>query len=300
MDIDLLTLRLFVAVAEELNMTRAARREHLVLPAASKRLKDLEDRVGAQLLYRHARGVTLTPAGLSLLHHARQIQATLDRMGADLSEYARGGKGHIRVHANTSAIAEFLPEELQRFLAQHPLVKIDLEEQVSTAIVRAVSDGTADIGIFDGGTPSGGLVTFPYRQDTLVIVAARDHPVSRRKGVKLSEVLQYDFVGSHADSSLHSWLARAAAAAGSPLKLRVQLRSFDCMCRMIQARLGIGVLPSLYVAPNLKAMKLVAVPLDEPWAERKLALAVRDMTSLPLLARKLVEHLSRKRDLTTR
>ena len=147
--------------------------------------------------------MTLTPAGLALLHHARQVLATLDRMGADLSEYAQGAKGHIRIHANTSAIAEFLPEELQGFLAQHPLVKIDLEEQVSTAIVRAVSDGTADIGIFDVGTPSGSLVTFPYRQDTLVVVAAR-------------------------------------------------------------------------------------------------GLAVRDMASLPVLARKLVEHLSRKRALTAR
>jgi DNA-binding transcriptional LysR family regulator len=292
MDIDLVTLRLFVAVAEELNMTRAAHREHLVLPAASKRLKDLEDRVDAQLLYRHARGVTLTPAGLALVHHARQVLATLDRMGADLSEYAHGAKGHIRVHANTSAIAEFLPEELREFLDKHPLVKVDIEEQVSTAIVRAVADGTADIGIFDAGTPSGSLETYPYNQDTLVVVAARQHPVARRKRVKLAEILQYDFVGAHADSSLHSWLTRAAAAAGSPLKLRVQLRSFDCMCRMIQANLGIGILPSLYVAPNLRAMKLAAVALDEPWAERKLALCVRDTASLPVLARKLIEHLS--------
>lgn len=292
MDVDLVTLRLFVAIAEELNMTRAARREHLVLPAASKRLKDLEDEIGAQLLYRHARGVTLTPAGFSLLHHARQVLSTLGRMSAELSEYAKGVKGHLRIHANTSAIAEFLPEELQTFMAEHPLVKVDLEEQVSTAIVRAVSDGSADIGIFDAGTPSGHLVTFPYREDRLVVVAPRGHPVSRRKSVTLKEILQYDFVGSHADSSLHSWLTRAAAAEGAPLKLRIQLRSFDCMCRMIQANLGIGVLPSLYVLPNLRSMKLAAVGLDEPWAERKLALCVRDMASLPVIARKLVEHLS--------
>lgn len=273
-------------------MTRAARREHMVLPAASKRLKDLEGEIGAQLLYRHARGVTLTPAGLSLMHYARRVLLTLDRMGAELSEYAKGIKGHLRIHANTSAIAEFLPEQLQTFLTQHPLVKVDLEEQVSTAIVRAVSDGSADIGIFDARTPSGRLLTFPYREDRLMVVAPRNHPVSRRKSVTLEEILQYDFVGSHADSSLHSWLTRAAAAAGAPLKLRIQLRSFDCMCRMIQVNLGIGILPSLYVMPNLKSMKLSAVALDEPWAERKLALCVRDMDSLPVFARKLVEHLS--------
>jgi DNA-binding transcriptional LysR family regulator len=292
MNVDLVTLRLFVSVAEELNMTRAARREHLVLPAASKRLKDFEVQLGTRLLYRHARGVTLTPAGLSFLHHARQVLSSLERMNAELSEYAQGIKGHVRIHANTSAIAEFLPEELQAFMAAHPLVKIDLEEQVSTAIVRAVSDGSADIGIFDAGTPTGTLMRFPYRKDRLVVVAARRHAVAREKRVKLKDILQYDFVGSHADSSLHSWLTRAAAAAGATLKLRIQLRSFDCMCRMIQANLGIGVLPSLYVTPNLKSMKLTTVPLDEPWAERSLELCVREMAALPLVARKLVRHLS--------
>lgn len=292
-DIDLITLRLFVAIAEELNMTRAARREHLVLPAASKRLKDLEEKVGAPLLYRHARGVMLAPAGLSFLHHARQVLLTLDRMGAELSEFASGVKGHLRIHANTSAIAEFLPEQLGTFMTQNPMVKVDLEEQVSTAIVRAVADGSADIGIFDAGTPSGKLEIFFYRQDRLVVVAPNGHPIAKRKQVSFRDVLKYDFVGPHADSSLHAWLTRAAAAAGLPLRLRVQLRSFDCMCRMIQANLGIGILPMQYVRPATKSMRLVSVRLDEPWAERKLLLGVREFTALPVVARKLVERLSR-------
>lgn len=292
MSLDLISIRLFVAVAEELNMTRAARREHLVLPAASKRLKDLESQFGAPLLYRHARGVTLTPAGLSFLRHARQVLSSLSRMQAELSEYAQGIKGHIRVHANTSAVAEFLPEELHAFLAEHPHVKIDLEEQVSTAIVRAVADGSADIGIFDAETPAGRLARLPYRRDRLVVVAARGHPIAQRKRATLADLLAFDFVGAHADSSIHAHLARAAAAIGATLKLRFQLRSFDCMCRMIQADLGIGVLPDRYVRPNLRGMRLVAVALDEPWAERRLELCMRDPDGLPLVARKLVDRLS--------
>lgn len=291
-DFDLVSLRLFVSIAEELNMTRAARREHLVLPAASRRLKDLEENVGTPLVYRHARGVTLTPAGLSFLHHARQVLWSLERMNAELSEYAQGVKGHIRIHANTSAITQFLPEELEAFMADHPLIKVDLEEQVSTTIVRAVTDGSADMGVFDARTPSGNLARFPYRTDKLVVIAAQRHPLAKQKSVALKDILKYDFVGSHADSSLHLWLTLAAAAAGVPLKLRIQLRSFDGMCRMIQANLGIGILPMQYVTPHLSAMKLAAVSLDEPWTERKLDLCVRDLGSLSLVSRKLVEHLS--------
>lgn len=294
MNVDLVSLRLFVAIAEELNLTRAAKREHMVLAAASKRLKDLEDRFGTRLVYRHARGVSLTPAGLSLLHHARQVQANLARMNADLSEHAHGAKGHVRIHANASAIAQFLPEALHAFLAEHPTVKIDLEEQVSTSIVRAVADGSADIGIFDAATPAGPLNRHPYREDRLVVVAARGHPVARMKRARLADLLAHDFVGAHADSSIHALLARAAAAAGATLKLRVQLRSFDCMCRMIEARLGIGILPNVYVSRHLRGMRLAAVPLDEPWAERRLDIGVRDPAALSLPARKLVQRLTER------
>lgn len=213
-------------------------------------------------------------------------------MNAELSEHAQGVKGHVRVHANASAIAQFLPETLHTFLGEHPTVKIDLEEQVSTAIVRAVADGSADIGIFDAATPTGTLTRYPYRTDRLVAVAARSHPVARKQRVRLIDLLDHDFVGAHADSSIHALLSNAAAAAGAPLKLRIQLRSFDCMCRMIQAHLGIGILPNVYVAQHLRSMRLAAVPLDEPWAERRLDLGIRDPAALSVPARKLVEKLA--------
>lgn len=97
---------------------RAAEREFIAASAVSKRLSDLETAVDTALLYRHSRGVTLTPAGESLLHHARTVLFGLERMQGELSEYADGVRGHVRMHANISAIVQFLPEDLGALLAR--------------------------------------------------------------------------------------------------------------------------------------------------------------------------------------
>jgi DNA-binding transcriptional LysR family regulator len=288
---DLTSLRLFVAVAEELSLTKAAERESMVLSAASKRIADLEDAAGSPLLQRHARGVRLTAAGQSFLHHARQVILVLHRMGGELSEHGTGIRGHIRMHAIASALSEFLPEELQVFMQKNPGIKIDLEEQVGPAIVQAVADGAADFGVIAEQTPAPGLKLHAYRTDRLVLVVPNRHPIASRRSLRLKDALDYDFVGSHVDSSLHALLLRAAAEAGRAIKLRIQVRSFDCMARLIQADLGIGVLPAGAIGPQLKTRAVRAVKLDEPWAVRQLNLCLRDEQAMPIAAQRLVQHL---------
>jgi DNA-binding transcriptional LysR family regulator len=285
------SLRLFVAVAEELNMTRAAAREHMVLSAASKRIADLEIAVGSPLLHRHARGVTLTEAGKSLLRHSRQIIQTLRRMQAELSEYAAGIKGQVRIRATLSAITEFLPLELRAFTLEHSEIKIDLEEHVGPAVVRGVLEGTADIGIVTSTTQSDGLETFDYHVDRLVLVVPKGHPLTRQRRVKFAETLGFDFVGPHVDSSLQYVLTQAAAAVDQPLKLRIRVRSFDGMCRMVRANMGIAVLPELAIQPEARALGVKSIALDEPWAKRQLRLCVRDSAELSLASRQMLDHL---------
>jgi DNA-binding transcriptional LysR family regulator len=292
MRFDLISLKLFVAVGDELNITRAAERENIVLSAASKRIADLEASIGAALLLRHARGVTLTPAGQTLLHHARQVLQTLARMEGELSDFTAGVKGHVRMHAIASAISEFLPRELGGFLSRYPMVKIDLEEHVGPVIVRAVTDRTADIGIITENTPAEGLEQLPYHVDRLVVVVPGGHPLTGRSSVRLTEALAYDFIGPHPDSSLMAVIMRGCRESDSPIRLRIQVRSFDGMCRMIEENLGIGILPVMAIEHQLTSGRLHAIPLAEDWAERRLFLCVRELAALPVSARQLVQHLS--------
>lgn len=296
--IDLTSLQLFVAVCELGSIGRAAEREFIAASAVSKRLSDLETTLETPLLYRHTRGVDLTPAGESLLHHARSVLFSLEKMQAELSEYADGVRGHVRIHANISAIVQFLPEDLGDFTREHPQVKIDLEEHLSTEIVRAVQEGAADLGICNTGVLATGheLQTRPYRRDELALIVPRGHALARRKTVAFEATLDFDHVGLHANSSIHLAMREAAAATGRAIRLRIHVTGLDAMCRMIDNGLGVGVMPRRAFELMHGVGNLECVRLQDEWASRDISLVAREFSTLPLTARMLVDHLTERAD----
>jgi DNA-binding transcriptional LysR family regulator len=250
--------------------------------------------VDTALLYRHSRGVTLTPAGESLLHHARTVLFGLERMQGELSEYAEGVRGHVRMHANISAIVQFLPEDLGAFARAHSQVKIDLQEHLSSDVLHAVQEGAADLGICNTGGPGAAdLQSRPYRTDHLVLVVPAAHALSAQAAINFEEMLDWDIVGLHANSSISLAMRAAAAAAGRPLRQRIQVTGLDAMCRMIDNGLGVGLLPDRAFALMHGVGRLQAIPLTDPWAQRELRVVARDFDALPVTARLLVEHLIR-------
>jgi DNA-binding transcriptional LysR family regulator len=289
--LDLTSLQLFVAVCESGSIGRAAEREGMAASAVSKRLSDLETILDTPLLYRHARGVDLTPAGETLLHHARSMLFGLDKMQGELSEYAQGVRGHVRVHANISAIVQFLPEDLAGFVAQHPQVKLDLDERVSAEIVRTVLEGEADIGICNPPPLPAGLQSRPYRQDRLVLVVPEGHRFAARDSIRFAETLEEDHVGLHGNSAIYLAMRRAAATLGQAIRLRFRVTGLDAMCRMIDNGLGIGLMPDRAFELLRHMGRLRGVPLLDDWAVRELTVLSRDFAALPVTARMLVDHL---------
>ena len=291
MRFDLTDLRLFLHTAEAGSITAGAERAHLTLASASARIRGMEDTLGVPLLTRNRRGVETTAAGRTLVHHARVVLQQMDRMRGELSEYARGLKGYVRLLSNTAAMTEFLPETLSAFLAAHPEVDIDLEELVSHEIVEAIAQGRADIGIVNDAVDLSGLETFPFRHDRLVLVTARDHPLADRRELAFVETLQEDFVGLTGDNALQAYLAGHAARAGHRLKYRVRLRSFDAVCRMVERNVGVGVIPEHAAIRLQRSMGIRRVRLTDAWATRLLRICVRHFGDLPVFARQLIEHL---------
>jgi len=294
--IDLTSLQLFVAVCELGSIGRAAEREFIAASAISKRLSDLEATLATPLLYRHARGVDLTPAGESLLHHARSVLYSLERMQGELSEYADGVRGHVRVHANISAIVQFLPEDLGAFARTHDAIKIDLEEHLSGEVMRAVHEGAADLGICHVPGPTAGgadLQTLPYRRDRLALIVPPGHALAANRAIDFAASLDEDHVGLHANSSIYVAMHQAALDVGRAIRLRIHVTGLDAMCRMIENGLGVGVMPlrAFELMGHGVARRLVSVALNDAWAEREIRLVARDFSSLPVAARALVKHL---------
>ena len=289
---DLTSLALFRAVAETGSIAHAAIRHGLVSSAVSKRIADLEAHVGAPLLRRHRRGVELTPAGTNLLRHAEALHDAVARMAADMATHASGMQGAIRMAANSSAISQFLPEDLAEFVAARPDLHIRLAEMTSPEVTEAVRTGTADLGVFSGLTESADLITLPYRRDTLVVVTPADHRLATRRKLRLAEIAAEPFVALQAGSSIQSFLDRQAEALGTRIHTQVAVQSFDGVRRMVQARLGIAVLPFGVIEPYLDATRLAMVPLDEAWATRDLLIAIRDRAALSPQARALITTLT--------
>lgn len=289
MRFDLVDLNLFTHIAEANSLTRGAERSHLSLPAASTRIKNLEEQVGVKLLSRTSQGVKVTAPGETLLAHARRVIRQLEQLTGDLQEYATGVKGHVRVFANTTAMSEFLPAVLRNYLVNHPDVTIDIHERLSPDIVRAVQEGVVDIGIVAGNVRTEGLEVMPYRRDRLVLATALSHPLANLKQTSFVDTLDYDFVGLPEASAIHNFLKRAATDVQRTLHWRIQVSNFETACRMIEANVGVGVLPEGTARRHAKTMALRIVPLDEEWAERKLQICVADPGALPLFARRLVD-----------
>jgi Transcriptional regulator len=161
-----------------------------------------------------------------------------ERLREDLGVYAGGLAGQIRVLSNTNALTEFLPEALSSFLSEHPNVSIDLEERLSDEIVGLIAEGVADLGIVAATVDVSALETYPFRKDRFVLAVAREHPLAKRSKIAFADVLEHDFVGLDRASALQRFLADKAARIGQPLRLRVQLRSFDAVCRLVECNVG--------------------------------------------------------------
>lgn len=291
MKLDPVSLRLFVAVMEENAIARAAAREHIAASAASRRLADLEQSLAVSLFTRSNRGMEPTPAAFALLNLARGVLNDLDGIASQMRDYGAGVRGQVRVVANISAITQFLPGELQSFMATHPHVQVQLQEQISTSIAHSVAENAADVGILNHGSYGEQVTLLPYREDELVVAVPAGHALARRRSLRFADILPFDLVGMHTGSAINNLLMRNAAELEMPIKLRIQVTSYDAQCLMVAAGLGVGVLPLGSAQIYRGALALRTIPLAEPWARRRLSLCVRSLESLSGVARLLVDHL---------
>ncbi|MGJ7475031.1 LysR family transcriptional regulator [Pseudomonas fulva] len=291
MHFDLADLRLFIHIGESPSLTQGARRAHLSPAAASARIKALEAQLDTRLLYRDSRGVELTPAGHTLLSHARLVMRQVDYLKAEFTQFGGDSAGHIRIFANTTAVTEFLPEVLAGFLAQRPGVTVDLQERLSRDIVRGVLDGSTDMGIIAGPVEASGLQVMHFSTDRLVLIVPTGHELASRRQVTLKQTLAYQHIGLHDGSTLLTFLRDQVERMGETLALRIQLSGFEAICRMVEAGVGIGIIPESSASRHSHTMNLVTIALDEPWAERERSILVRELEALPGTVRALIKTL---------
>jgi DNA-binding transcriptional LysR family regulator len=278
-------------VAEARSITNGANRVHLALASASARIKGLEEALGVSLLERGRRGVELTPAGESLLDHARIVMHNVDALRGDLASFASGARASVHLLANTSGLSEYLPKALAAFLAEHPRISIDVEERESGEIAHAIAIGAADLGLAAEHALPDSIERISFSEDRLVLVAARQDELANRRQVDFREVVERDFVGLITSSALHAHVSGHAAKLGARMRFRARLNNFDAIGQMVAAGIGVAVMPEVAARRCARSMKINVVRIRDAWANRRLAICARSFKALPKPAQQLVEHL---------
>jgi len=293
-EIDIKTLRLFVAVCDQRNIARAAQEAHIEPSAISKRIAQLESDLGVPVLSRSRRGVEPTPAGIALLEHARNVLFTMDRIANDVTSFGAGLKGRVSICASASAIAEALLDDIASFMREpaNANINVDVEERLSADLVRQLREGAAMVGVCWDNIDVQGLETRSYRNDQLGLAVHRDHPLARFESVRFDQTLDYKHVGLPPATAVHTMLKRAAAAAGRTLSYRVIVSSFDATFRVVAAGLGISVVPIEVSTTYSSVLGVRVIPLTDEWAQRRFIVCYKDFESLQPAAQRMVEYLA--------
>lgn len=289
---DPFSLRLFVAVCEERSISLAAERESLAPSAVSKRIAALEEQIGVPLMERGRHGFELTEAGRAMLPSARDLLRSMSRLQVEMSEFGHGVRGHVRVAASMSAIAEFLPDDIAAFIAKYDTVRVSLDERLSPDVVRSVEDGRADIGVCWEAVGTRVLECAFYRADHMAVVVHKDHPLAARKSIAFAETFPYEHVAIQQGSIVQLLQQQHAAISGEEIRYRVLVTTFDAACRIVSANLALAIVPREAARPLVKAFGLKSIRLTDEWAYRRFVVCAKDRASLSVPARLLMDSLA--------
>ena len=268
--IDPYSLRLFVTTASAGSIARGAEKEHIAPSALSRRMADLEHAFGTALLVRSPRGVELTDAGQLVFKRGRQIDQDLQTLAREVQALGGQASGTVRLFANMSAVIGFLPERIKAFSAAYPLVDISLSEQDTRDVLRACLDDRADVGVGVKTDVPAGLESWHFADDPLLVVLPHGHDLAKKRAIQFADVLAYPLVRIRAGGALDVFLQERAAAARTAIQTAVSVSSFDASCRMVEAGLGVAVIPQSAAAAYAGSRRFVRRPLEEDWAPRAL------------------------------
>ena len=231
--------------------------------------------------------------GETLLEHSRTMLSSARRVAQDMGSFSAGVRGHVRLLATVSSIAESLPDDVAAFMSHpgHREISVDIQEALSRDIVRQLREGGATVGILWDAADLEGLASTPYRLDHLSVVAHASHPLASKKRCTFEATLDYEHVGLEASAAVNLMLARAAAIAGKRMVYRATVSNFEASLRVVRANLGISIIPQEVATPYADAFNLRVIPLSDAWAKRRFAICFRGKDQLPKAASLLVDFL---------
>ncbi len=286
---DLVDFRLLINVSETLSLSRGAELSNMSAPAASTRIKKIEENLGIKLFMRNSHGLSPTITGAGVLQHAKKILMQFDQLIDELNTTSTLMRGDIRLHANTLSLHGSMPNAIQKYLLTYPEVNIILQEHSSTNITRSLVNGEADVGILSSENRSDKLEYIPYRREKLVLITPTLHVLSESQSIYFHQSLSADFIGLSQHSALQQFIIRAAGDIGASIRLRIQVNHFESICKLVESGIGVALIPEAIATVQAKFRRIAVVTLLDRWAERELTITHRKDDFLTLPVQRLIE-----------
>lgn len=286
------TLQILLAIEEHRSFVRAAQQVNLVPSAVSRRVLELERKLGTQMLRRTAHAVEFTAAGRSVLARARTILAEMDALADELAAFAEGTRGAVRFAGSVFALMHRLPEDLARFRREFPQVALEFQSRSSTQVVDMLLREEIDVGVFAATEVPAGLAAKVYDEDTLVLLVPQHHPLAEKDGVGIADIAAFELVSAPAGTETRHLVADQARRRGLRLRSSVEVASLDAMVLMTQAGLGIAIVPghAWQALGPFRGLRRIAIV--EHWAHRQLLVGMSSTASLATPAGRLFQRLA--------
>lgn len=292
---DVVTLRVFLAVARLGSIGAAARSEHIAASAVSRRMSDLEYNLDTALITRTPTGTSLTSAGEVFAIHCQDLLNKFADVRVNLKRFSDGEAGHFRIAAIPRVVEGKLPFVISRFKQKNPLVKVTLQEIFSRQGPRFLREDLADLVIiYDSVEEITGFDIIPYKQDSIWIVGRKEHPLFQdpsKEKICFKETLDFDHISFHEGGVLDELVAEAVRKERRTLKYDIKVLRVSSLLKCVEAGLGIAVIGKRDLQPYLDNKNLRGLQLADTWALRNLVcLFPKGLDASPIV-RRFLEYL---------
>lgn len=275
MNFDLADLRAFLAVADLSTFRAASEALHLSQSALSRRVDKLEDALGVQLFTRTTRKVELTTVGRAFVHRARNVLGELESALLGIQDVAQRLSGEVTLACVPSAVGHFLPAAIGSYHQRYPQIRIRVLDEASSDVLLAVTRGDADFGVTYIGTQEADIEFRPLMEDAFVAACTSAHPLARRKRVRWDELAGHAYITLAQGSGNRFLIDQALAHSERRPRWFCEVNHVPALVSMVEAGLGIGVLPRMALPPGDSDGRLHAIRLTDPQVTRTLGLISR-------------------------
>lgn len=274
--LDFTSLRMFLVTAQVGSMAQAAQIIAIAPSALSRRMRELEDALGVQLLVRTTEGIRLTEAGLVVQQHAERQLGALRDMVDKLNQFGPAKRGAITLVINQSSLDTRFCELLASLVKLHPHIDVSIEVRKGTEVRDAVLSGYADLAVGNEWyLNQGELTTYLFRKDRFVVIGAVSFQASAGASMRFKDVLQWPLIGLSKGSAYNRWLEGHAAALGARLQFRSCVSHFQALVQLARAGIGVGIVPEPFLSTMPGSGDTDVLPLEEDWAYKNVVICHR-------------------------